>query len=501
MRISGQSLAIEREASETVKNQVENNVKSKEGTPYPSSSKNEVPIISFEEKLDKVMQTTKCGDLTAKVSLLIFDENVDQAIANIKNKSVPDPKPDLLSLIPKFQRYLTCSMLEASYYLRKNHLQLEDASQAYYKAHEFITNYFLNHGIDALECRSGFPYSKFNVQEKNRKMIEEEEGINWIRDYTECDDIECEEAFYDNEEILEKAIVTILKKRLAPTSSKEQKSDPVEEDETVKPETKEGSSKTTVETQMETLGLSKDEKNQPKSKSKKKKNKKRKKSENQNGADAPKTNSVSDEETDEENSENQPKEPRLEKPYKPENTTPKVVESPPTLIDPYTSDYEETLKSGYFKERLINRNETGNGFKRIFNRCINDRLTEVVITDPYVRENHQIDNFKLFCNFIAGTAKNLKKITLKTKEKEDDKLAQKKEFELIKYTLEKQYKNLTLTVEISATQEDDTHYRNFKFNNGWSLFTDRGFDMYRRVKFNSIEYLDTELRPYYESVC
>uniref|UniRef100_A0A914DTV7 MITD1 C-terminal phospholipase D-like domain-containing protein n=1 Tax=Acrobeloides nanus TaxID=290746 RepID=A0A914DTV7_9BILA len=428
--------AIEREASETVKNQVENNVKSKEDTPYPSSSKNEVPIISFEEKLDKVMQTTKCGDLTAKVSLLIFDENVDQAIANIKNKSVPDPKPDLLSLIPKF-----------------------------------------------------------NVQEKNRKMIEEEEGINWIRDYTECDDIECEEAFYDNEEILEKAIATILKKRLAPTSSKEQKSDPVEEDETVKPEAKEGSSKTTVETQMETLGLSKDEKNQPKSKSKKKKNKKKKKSGNQNGADAPKTNSVSDEETDEENSENQSKEPRLEKSYKPENTIPRVVESPPKLIDPYTSDYEETLKSGYFKERLINRNETGNGFKRIFNRCIDDRLTEVVITDPYVRENHQIDNFKLFCNFIAGTAKNLKKITLKTKEKEDDELTQKKEFELIKYTLERQYKNLILTVEISATQEDDTHYRNFKFNNGWSLFTDRGFDMYRWVKSTSIEYLNTELRP------
>uniref|UniRef100_A0A914D437 MITD1 C-terminal phospholipase D-like domain-containing protein n=1 Tax=Acrobeloides nanus TaxID=290746 RepID=A0A914D437_9BILA len=218
-------------------------------------------------------------------------------------------------------------------------------------------------------------------------MVEEEEGINWIRDYTGCDDIECEEAFYDNEEILEKAIATILKKRLAPTSSKEQASDPVEEDETVKPETKEGSSKTTVETQMENLGLSKDEKNQPKSKSKKKN---KKKPGNQSSADASKTNSVSDEETDEENFENKPKEPRLEKSYKPENTAPKIVESPPTLIDPYTSDYEETLESGYFKERLINRNETGNGFKRIFNRCIDDRLKEVVITDPYVRENHQV---------------------------------------------------------------------------------------------------------------
>lgn len=135
---------------------------------------------------------------------------------------------------------------------------------------------------------------------------------------------------------------------MAPTSSQEQKSGPVEQDETVKPATKEGSSKTTVETQMETLDLSKDEKNQPKSKSKQKKNKKKKKSGNQNSADASKTNSVSDEETDEENSENQPKDslPRLEKSYQPENITPKVVESPPKLSDPYTSDYEETLKSG-----------------------------------------------------------------------------------------------------------------------------------------------------------
>lgn len=57
----------------------------------------------------------------------------------------------------------------------------------------------------------------------------------------------------------------------------------------------------------------------------------------------------------------------------------------------------ETLKSKSsvpikveFDQLRIAENSKGNTYERIFSRCIDDRLTEVVIEDPYISAMHQV---------------------------------------------------------------------------------------------------------------
>jgi ATP-dependent Lon protease len=98
----------------------------------------------------------------------------------------------------------------------------------------------------------------------------------------------------------------------------------------------------------------------------------------------------------------------------------------------------------------------------------------VVIEDPYIRLQHQIQNFVRFCETIlkAGT---VKKITLITGHDDKTPLAEMAEkLEELKQSL------LELDVELEVKLNPNIHDREIRLDNGWVVKIGRGLDFYQR---------------------
>jgi hypothetical protein len=98
----------------------------------------------------------------------------------------------------------------------------------------------------------------------------------------------------------------------------------------------------------------------------------------------------------------------------------------------------------------------------------------VVIEDPYIRLQHQIQNFVRFCETVlkAGTVKNISLIT-----GHDDKtpLAEMAEkLEELKQSL------LELDVELEVKLNPNIHDREIRLDNGWIIKIGRGLDFYQK---------------------
>jgi len=98
----------------------------------------------------------------------------------------------------------------------------------------------------------------------------------------------------------------------------------------------------------------------------------------------------------------------------------------------------------------------------------------VVIEDPYIRLQHQIQNFVRFCETVlkAGT---VKKITLITGHDDKTPLAEMAEkLEELKQSL------LELDVELDVKLNPNIHDREIRLDNGWIIKIGRGLDFYQR---------------------
>lgn len=98
----------------------------------------------------------------------------------------------------------------------------------------------------------------------------------------------------------------------------------------------------------------------------------------------------------------------------------------------------------------------------------------VVIEDPYIRLQHQIQNFVRFCETVlkAGT---VKKITLITGHDEKTPLAEIAEkLEELKQSL------LELDVELEVKLNPNIHDREIRLDNGWVIKIGRGLDFYQK---------------------
>lgn len=72
-------------------------------------------------------------------------------------------------------------------------------------------------------------------------------------------------------------------------------------------------------------------------------------------------------------------------------------------------------KDGKFHEKIeIGNNQRGYSYSTIFSKFIDDKLTEVVIKDAYIRSHHQILNLLRFSELLVRKARNLKNIVLVT---------------------------------------------------------------------------------------
>lgn len=100
--------------------------------------------------------------------------------------------------------------------------------------------------------------------------------------------------------------------------------------------------------------------------------------------------------------------------------------------------------------------------------------TAVVIEDPYIRLQHQIQNFVRFCETVlkAGT---VKKITLITGHDDKTPLAEMAEkLEELKQSL------LELDVELEVKLNLNIHDREIRLDNGWIIKIGRGLDFYQK---------------------
>jgi ATP-dependent Lon protease len=149
---------------------------------------------------------------------------------------------------------------------------------------------------------------------------------------------------------------------------------------------------------------------------------------------------------------------------------PSVTSSPiaptPTVVEPPAVE----LKEQHFS---ILYGDTGYSYESIFGPYLQGAKA-VVIEDPYIRLQHQIQNFVRFCETVlkAGTVKKISLITGYDDKTELADIAEK--LDELKQSL------LELDVELEVKLNPNIHDREIRLDNGWIIKIGRGLDFYQK---------------------
>lgn len=144
------------------------------------------------------------------------------------------------------------------------------------------------------------------------------------------------------------------------------------------------------------------------------------------------------------------------------------VEATPPVVTPVVVPDE--LMERHF---TIMYGDVGHSYESIISPYLRGAKT-VVIEDPYIRLQHQIQNFVRFCECIlkAGT---VKKINLITGYDDNTQLADIAEkLEELKQSL------LEMDVELEVKLNPNMHDREIRLDNGWVIKIGRGLDFYQK---------------------
>jgi len=149
------------------------------------------------------------------------------------------------------------------------------------------------------------------------------------------------------------------------------------------------------------------------------------------------------------------------------------VESSPVVIAP-TSIIEEGLVANLKEQHFtILYDDTGYSYESIMAPYLHGAKW-VVIEDPYIRLQHQIQNFVRFCETIVKVG-TVKKIDLITGYDDNTQLAEITEkLEELKQSL------LELDVELEVKLSSSIHDREIRLENGWVIKIGRGLDFYQK---------------------
>ena len=143
------------------------------------------------------------------------------------------------------------------------------------------------------------------------------------------------------------------------------------------------------------------------------------------------------------------------------------VEATPPVVTPVVP--EELVE----KHFTIMYGDVGHSYESIIGPYLRGAKT-VVIEDPYIRLQHQIQNFVRFCECVlkAGT---VKKINLITGYDDNTQLADIAEkLEELKQSL------LEMDVELEVKLNPNMHDREIRLDNGWVIKVGRGLDFYQK---------------------
>lgn len=156
----------------------------------------------------------------------------------------------------------------------------------------------------------------------------------------------------------------------------------------------------------------------------------------------------------------------IQEPRVPEPVS-KVEAAPPDVTPVVVQD--ELLD----KHFTIMYGDVGHSYESIIGPYLRGAKT-VVIEDPYIRLQHQIQNFVRFCECVlkAGT---VKKISLITGYDDNTQLADIAEkLEELKQSL------LEMDVELEVKLNPNLHDREIRLDNGWVIKIGRGLDFYQK---------------------
>ncbi len=151
----------------------------------------------------------------------------------------------------------------------------------------------------------------------------------------------------------------------------------------------------------------------------------------------------------------------VEPPVAPMQTAPT-----PTVVAPSSVE----LKEQHF---TILYGDTGYSYESILGAYLQGAKS-VVIEDPYIRLQHQIQNFVRFCETVlkAGTVKKISLITGYDDKTQLADIAEK--LDELKQSL------LELDVELEVKLNPNIHDREIRLDNGWIIKIGRGLDFYQK---------------------
>jgi len=125
------------------------------------------------------------------------------------------------------------------------------------------------------------------------------------------------------------------------------------------------------------------------------------------------------------------------------------------------------------KHFTIMYGEVGHSYESIISPYLRGAKT-VVIEDPYIRLQHQIQNFVRFCEMVLKSP-SVRKITLITGYDDNTELADiAKKMDELKQSL------LELDVELEVKLNPNIHDREIQLDNGWTIKIGRGLDFYQK---------------------
>jgi ATP-dependent Lon protease len=176
-------------------------------------------------------------------------------------------------------------------------------------------------------------------------------------------------------------------------------------------------------------------------------------------------------------SEGQPTEPTQPAPVVQPAPAAQVVHAQPTapeVVAPASPVAAPTPSTGPKEQHFtILYGDTGYSYESIMGSYLQGAKA-VVIEDPYIRLQHQIQNFVRFCETVlkAGT---VKRITLITGHDDKTPLAEMAEkLEELKQSL------LEVDVELEVKLNPNIHDREIRLDNGWIIKIGRGLDFYQK---------------------
>jgi ATP-dependent Lon protease len=147
------------------------------------------------------------------------------------------------------------------------------------------------------------------------------------------------------------------------------------------------------------------------------------------------------------------------------------VQSGPTPSTPgHTSPVQPQLREQHF---TIMYGDTGHSYESIIGPYLSGAKS-VVIEDPYIRLQHQIQNFVRFCETVLRSG-TIKKIDLVTGYDDKTQLAEiHGKLDDLKQSL------LEVDVVLDVKLNSNMHDREIRLDNGWVIKIGRGLDFYQR---------------------